>query len=104
MFVFYEQKRKGDTMAIDPATFKIVAHIATSIASDEKGRWAIFIACLLPLGVILFVLSSPFAIYFAVVDGQILVVHCSSGANNVVVTTAKSAGFIYYRRPAILME
>jgi len=65
-----EQKKKGDTMAMDPATLKAVAHIASSVASDEKGRWAVFIACLLPLVVILFVLSSPFAIYFAVVDGH----------------------------------
>lgn len=36
--------------------------------------------------------------------GSILVAHCASGANNVVVTTAESVGFMYYRRPAVLME
>ena len=37
-------------------------------------------------------------------DGKILVAHCASGANNVVVTTAESTGFFYFRRPAILIE
>ncbi|WP_026894262.1 C40 family peptidase [Clostridiisalibacter paucivorans] len=36
--------------------------------------------------------------------GSILVAHCASGANNVVVKTAESVGFMYYRRPAVLME
>jgi cell wall-associated NlpC family hydrolase len=37
-------------------------------------------------------------------DGQILVVHCSSGANNVSIATAESVGFQYYRRPAVLIH
>jgi len=37
-------------------------------------------------------------------DGQILVVHCSSGANNVSIATAESVGFLYYRRPAVLIH
>lgn len=37
-------------------------------------------------------------------DGQILVVHCSSGANNVSIATAESVGFLYYRRPAVLIN
>lgn len=55
-------------MAIDPATLKVIAKVATSVASDEKGRRAILIACFLPFIVILVVLSSPFAIFFAVTD------------------------------------
>jgi cell wall-associated NlpC family hydrolase len=37
-------------------------------------------------------------------DGDILVAHCLSGANNVVITSAESVGFLYYRRPAIFIE
>jgi cell wall-associated NlpC family hydrolase len=37
-------------------------------------------------------------------DGQILVAHCSSGANNVSIATAESVGFLYYRRPAVLIN
>lgn len=37
-------------------------------------------------------------------DGQILVVHCSSGANNVSIATAESVGFQYYRRPAVIIH
>jgi cell wall-associated NlpC family hydrolase len=36
--------------------------------------------------------------------GKTLVAHCVSGDNNVVVTTSESAGFMYYRRPAVLMK
>jgi len=57
-------------MAVDPATLKAVAKIATTVVSDERGRRAVFIACLIPLIIILLVLSSPFAIFFASVDGQ----------------------------------
>lgn len=32
-------------------------------------------------------------------DGNILVIHCSSGANNVVLSTASSVGFTVFRRP-----
>ena len=32
-------------------------------------------------------------------SGNILVIHCSSGANNVVVSTASSVGFTVFRRP-----
>lgn len=32
-------------------------------------------------------------------DGNILVIHCSSSANNVVVSTAQSVGFAVFRRP-----
>lgn len=37
-------------------------------------------------------------------DGDILVAHCSSGANKVVITTAESVGFLFYRRPAVFIE
>jgi cell wall-associated NlpC family hydrolase len=57
-------------MAIDPATLKVAAKIATTALSDEKGRQIILIACLLPLIIILLVLSSPFAIYFSIIGGQ----------------------------------
>ena len=33
------------------------------------------------------------------IDGNILVIHCSSSANNVVVSTAQSVGFTVFRRP-----
>ena len=32
-------------------------------------------------------------------DGKVLVIHCSSSANNVVVSTAQSVGFTVFRRP-----
>ena len=35
--------------------------------------------------------------------GTIMVAHCSSGRNDVVVTEAKSTGFKYIRRPAIFL-
>ncbi len=57
-------------MAIDPATLKAAAKVATTVLSDEKGRRIILIACLVPFIVILLVLSSPFAIFFSVLDGQ----------------------------------
>ncbi|MBF4692275.1 C40 family peptidase [Fusibacter ferrireducens] len=57
-------------MAIDPATLKAAAKMATTVLSDEKGRRIILIACLIPFIIILLVLSSPFAIYFSVLDGQ----------------------------------
>jgi cell wall-associated NlpC family hydrolase len=37
-------------------------------------------------------------------EGQIMVIHCSSGANNVTKSTAESVGFQYYRRPAVLVN
>lgn len=37
-------------------------------------------------------------------EGNILVAHCTSGANNVVITTANETGFMHYRRPAVLMD
>ena len=37
-------------------------------------------------------------------DGQILVAHCSSGANNVSIATAESVGFHLFRRPAVLIN
>lgn len=58
-------KDGGVRMAIDPATLKIIAKVATTAASDEKVRQVILIACLLPFIIILLVLSSPFAIFFS---------------------------------------
>lgn len=52
-------------MAVDPATLKAAAQVATTVLSDEKGRRGILIACLVPLAIILLVLSSPFAIFFS---------------------------------------
>lgn len=57
-------------MAIDPATLKTVAKVATTVLSDEKGRRIILIACLVPFIIILLVLSSPFAIFFSILGGQ----------------------------------
>jgi cell wall-associated NlpC family hydrolase len=57
-------------MAIDPATLKAGAKIVTTVLSNEKGRQIILIACLVPFIVILLVLSSPFAIFFSILDGQ----------------------------------
>lgn len=57
-------------MAIDPATLKVVAKVATTVLSDEKGRRIILIACLVPFIIILLVLSSPFAIFFSILGGQ----------------------------------
>lgn len=57
-------------MAIDPATLKAIAQVSTTVLSDEKWRQAILVACLIPLIIILVVISSPFAIFFAVSDGQ----------------------------------
>ena len=57
-------------MAIDPATLKAAAKIATTVLSDEKGRRIVLIACLVPFIIILLVLSSPFAIFFSILDGQ----------------------------------
>ncbi len=57
-------------MAIDPATLKAAAKIATTALSDEKGRQLILIACLIPLIIILLVLSSPFAIFLSIIGGQ----------------------------------
>jgi len=37
-------------------------------------------------------------------EGQIMVINCSSGANNVTISTAESVGFQYYRRPAVLIN
>jgi cell wall-associated NlpC family hydrolase len=57
-------------MAIDPATLKALAKVATTVLSDEKGRRIILIACLVPFIIILLVLSSPFAIFFSILGGQ----------------------------------
>ena len=57
-------------MAIDPATLKAVAKVATTVLSDEKGGRIIFIACLVPFIIILLVLSSPFAIFFSILGGH----------------------------------
>ncbi len=57
-------------MAINPATLKVVAKIVTSAASDERVRRVILIACLIPFLIILLVLSSPFAIFFAIIGGD----------------------------------
>jgi len=57
-------------MAIDPATLKAVAKVATTVLSDEKGRRIILIACLVPFIIILLVLSSPFAIFFSILGGH----------------------------------
>jgi len=57
-------------MAIDPATLKVAAKVATTVLSDEKGRKAVVIACFIPVIIILLVLASPFAIFFALLGGQ----------------------------------
>jgi cell wall-associated NlpC family hydrolase len=57
-------------MAVDPATLKVIAKVATTALSDEKGRRAILIAGLIPFIIVLLVLSSPFAIFFALLGGH----------------------------------
>lgn len=57
-------------MAIDPATLKVAAKVATTVLSDEKGRRAIAIACFIPVIIVLLVLASPFAIFFALLGGH----------------------------------
>lgn len=57
-------------MAVDPATLKAAAKVATTVLSDEKGRRAVLIACFIPFIIILLVLSSPFAIFFALLGGH----------------------------------
>ena len=52
-------------MAIDPATLKIIAKVATTAVTDERTRRVILIACLIPFIIILLVVSSPFAIFFS---------------------------------------
>ena len=37
-------------------------------------------------------------------EGEILVTHCTASTNNVVISTAESVGFMYYRQPAVLIE
>jgi len=54
-------------MALDPATLKIIAKAAASAATDERARRVILIACLVPFIALLLVLSSPFAIFFALI-------------------------------------
>jgi len=57
-------------MAVDPATLKVLAKLATTAASDERVRRVILIACLTPFLLILLVLSSPFAIFFSVLQSD----------------------------------
>lgn len=57
-------------MAVDPVTIKAAIKIATTAASDERVRRVILIACLTPFLLILIVLSSPFAIFFAIIGGD----------------------------------
>ncbi|MBF8982590.1 C40 family peptidase [Lutibacter sp. B2] len=52
-------------MAIDPATLKVIAKVATTAVTDERARRVILIACLVPFIIILLILSSPFAIFFS---------------------------------------
>jgi cell wall-associated NlpC family hydrolase len=52
-------------MAIDPATLKAIAKVATTAVTDERARRVALIACLVPFIIILLVLSSPFAIFFS---------------------------------------
>ena len=57
-------------MAINPL---IIAKVATTVgkaATDENGRWIILIAILIPLTLVLLVLSSPFAIFFGIFNGD----------------------------------
>lgn len=56
-------------MAINPATLKTIAKVVTTV-SDERTRWVILIACLIPFIIILLVLSSPFAIFISVTNEE----------------------------------
>ena len=57
-------------MAIEPVTLKVAAKVATTVLSDEKGRKGVLIAIFVPLITILLVISSPFAIFFAILVGN----------------------------------
>ena len=57
-------------MAINPAMLKVASKLITSSIGSEKVRQVILIACLIPFVLILVVLSSPFAIFFAIIGGD----------------------------------
>jgi uncharacterized membrane protein YdfJ with MMPL/SSD domain len=46
-------------MALDPATIKLIGKAAVAVATDEKTRRVVLIACLVPFIVLLLILSSP---------------------------------------------
>jgi len=56
-------------MALDPATLRLIGKAAIAAASDEKTRRVLLIACLVPFIVLLLILSSPLAIFFALISG-----------------------------------
>lgn len=56
-------------MALDPATLKLIGKAAVAVATDEKTRRVVLIACLVPFIVLLLILSSPLAIFFALISG-----------------------------------
>jgi hypothetical protein len=55
----------GLTMAIDPATAKVLVTIAKNALTDEKTRKRIFVVLAIPIVVVLIILASPYAIIFA---------------------------------------
>lgn len=57
-------------MAVDPVTAKVIAKTAVSLVADERARKVAITLGLIPVLCILIVLSSPFAIFFARVDGS----------------------------------
>lgn len=58
-------------MSVSALTIAKVATTVGKIATDENGRWIIFIALLMPFILILLVLSSPFAIFFGVLNSDV---------------------------------
>ena len=56
-------------MAVNPMLIKAALQVAASAATNEKSRQVLIIAIMLPFLLILLVLASPFAIFFAV-SGQ----------------------------------
>ncbi|WDV44059.1 NlpC/P60 family protein [Clostridiaceae bacterium M8S5] len=57
-------------MAVDPVTIAKVATTIGKLGTDKNGRWIILIAVLTPLILILQILSSPFAIFFALFNDE----------------------------------
>jgi cell wall-associated NlpC family hydrolase len=57
-------------MALSALTLAKVATTVGKAATDENGRWIILIAILTPLILVLLVLSSPYAIFFGIFNGD----------------------------------
>ncbi|SNT11506.1 hypothetical protein SAMN05446037_104129 [Anaerovirgula multivorans] len=54
---------------MDPVTGKVITKAVMTVATNKKVRNAVIIAAMTPMIIVLMVLSSPFAIFFALRDG-----------------------------------